>query len=286
MIGLDKEWLTAHPLPKQEHDTDKNRRGRLLIAGGAVTVPGALLLSGEAAFRAGAGKVQLAVPRSIACALGVRMPEAAVFALPTNDEGELGPKPQKLAKLVERCDAMVLGPGMGRGANSEGLLEAVLEQDTGDLALLLDAAVLAASCDFSKELRAWKGPLVLTPHPGEMAALMRCDAQDVQADIAVEAAERFGATVLLKGSKTWIASPGASVLEYPGGGPGLGTGGSGDVLAGLIGGLLARGANAPTAAAWGVWAHGQAGRALAQRVAPIGFLAREILGEIPGLLYT
>jgi hydroxyethylthiazole kinase-like uncharacterized protein yjeF len=285
MTPLDRAWLDDHPLPQLEHDTDKNRRGRLLIAGGAVTVPGALLLSGEAAFRAGAGKVQLAVPGPIACALGVRMPEAAVFGLSTNDDGELGPQPHELAKLMERCDALVLGPGTGPDADSHALLEAVLAKDNGEVALLLDAAVLAASPDFADALRAWRGPLVFTPHPGEMAALMRCDADEVEPGIAVDAAERYGATVLLKGPRTWIASPGQAVIEYPGGGPGLGTGGSGDVLAGVIGGLLARGADAPTAAAWGVWAHGEAGRSLAKRIAPLGFLAREVLSELPGLLY-
>lgn len=285
MTPLDQTWLADHPLPQLEHDTDKNRRGRLLIAGGAITVPGALLLSGEAGFRAGAGKVQLAVPDSIACALGVRMPEAAVFGLPINEEGELGPAPHELAKLVERCDALVLGPGTGRGAGGHALLEAVLAEDNGEVALLLDAAVLAASPDFAEALRAWRGPLVFTPHPGEMAALMRCGPEEVEASVAVEAAERYGATVLLKGPRTWIASPGQVVIEYPGGGPGLGTGGSGDVLAGLIGGLLARGADAHTAAGWGVWAHGEAGRKLAKRIAPLGFLAREVLGELPGLLY-
>jgi NAD(P)H-hydrate repair Nnr-like enzyme with NAD(P)H-hydrate dehydratase domain len=90
--------------------------------------------------------------------------------------------------------------------------------------------------------------------------------------------------VLLKGAETWIACPGEGLLRYPGGGPGLATGGSGDVLAGIIGGLLARGAAPRVAAAWGVWLHGEAGRRLAERICPLGFLGRELLGEIPRLL--
>ena len=286
MIALDDEWLDEHPLPAIDHDTDKNRRGRLLIAGGSQNVPGALLLTGEAGYRAGAGKVQLAVPQATTSSIGVLMPEAAVFGMDINDKGELGPAPERLAKLIDRCDALVLGPGMGADSDARNLLEAVLAQKGTQVALLLDAAAIAVSPDFADELRAWSGPLVLTPHPGEMASLMRCETDAVEDAMAQEAADRFGATVLLKGPHTLVASPGGGeVLQYEGPGPGMATGGSGDVLAGIIGGLLARGADARTAAAWGVWAHGEAGRILASSVAPIGFLARELLPQVPALLY-
>lgn len=285
MTPLDAAWLARHPLPALDYDTDKNRRGRLLIAGGSRTVPGALLLSGEAGYRAGAGKVQLAVPDTTTCALGVLIPEAAVYGLPANSEGELGPEPQKLADLIERCDALVLGPGTGRDADACALLEAVLARPDSGVALLLDAAFLAVSADYGPALRDWPGALVLTPHPGEMASLMHCEAETASAQTALEAAEKFAGTVLLKGPKTWIATPGEPVLEFIGGGPGMATGGSGDVLAGVIGGLLARGADARTAAAWGVWAHGEAGRKLSRTNAQIGFLARELLPEVPRLLY-
>jgi ADP-dependent NAD(P)H-hydrate dehydratase len=118
---------------------------------------------------------------------------------------------------------------------------------------------------------------------------MGCDearARDDPAGLAQEAARRFQATVLLKGPETWIACPREGLLRYPGGGPGLATGGSGDVLAGIIGGLMARGAAPRLAAAWGVWLHGEAGRRLAERVGPLGFLARELPEEIPRLLAT
>lgn len=286
MTVLDADWLHDHPLPAPDHDTDKNRRGRLLIAGGSHNVPGALLLTGEAGYRAGAGKVQLAVPQSTTCAVGVLMPEAAVFGMETNDKGELGPHPELLTKLMDRCDAFVFGPGMGSDSDARPLLDAVLARKDGGVSLLLDAAAIAVSCELAGELRNWSAPLVLTPHPGEMAALMQCEADAVEDGMAQEAADRFGATVLLKGPHTLIASPGGEhILQYEGPGPGMATGGSGDVLAGIIGALLARGADARTAAAWGVWAHGEAGRRLGARIAPIGFLARELLPEIPALLY-
>lgn len=285
MIVLDADWLRAHPLPPIDTDTDKNKRGRLLIAGSSTLVPGALLLSGEAGYRAGAGKVQLGVPHLIACDVGVRMPEAAVFGLSQNDTGELGPEPEALTCLVERCDCLVLGPGMGSESDAGTLLRSVLSLDDGEQALLLDAAAIAICPDLAAELCRWKGPLVLTPHPGEMASLMGCNSEEVEPDMALMAARKFQATVLLKGPRTMVASPDGSVLEYPGGGPGMATGGSGDVLAGIIGGLLSRGADARTAAAWGVWTHGEAGRRLASEQGPIGFLARELLPLVPGLIY-
>ena len=115
---------------------------------------------------------------------------------------------------------------------------------------------------------------------------MQCEEDAVSPALAEAAAARFGATVLLKQSETWIASPGEPLLHYPGGGPGLATGGSGDVLAGIIAGLLARGVAPRMAAAWGVWLHGEAGRRLARAQGPLGFLARELLAEIPALLHA
>lgn len=286
MTPLDEQWLADHPLPAIEHDTDKNKRGRLLIVGGSELVPGALLLSGEAGYRAGAGKVQLALPASAATGVGIRMPEAAVFALEVNDKGELGPAADKVGDLIERCDALVLGPGMGSGSDVHALIEAVLEHKETGVALLLDAAAIGAAPDFADALCAWSGPLVLTPHPGEMAGLMQCEADDVCDEMATQAADRFQGTVLLKGPHTVVASREGAVLQYHGGGPGMATGGSGDVLAGIIGGLLARGADAQLAAAWGVWAHGESGRMLARSVGPIGFLARELLPSVPRLLYA
>lgn len=283
-LALDRDWLAAHPLPDPAEATDKNSRGRVLAVGGSMTVPAALLLTGEAAFRAGAGKVQLATVADAALPLGLRLPEAAVFPLPANASGELSAAARDpLAAMIERCDALVVGPGMGGRADTAGLLAALLDHAPA-MPMLLDAAMLEAVGDARERVAAHGAPLVLTPHPGEMAALMDCDAGDIRADLARSAAARFDATVVLKSPVTWIATPGEATLTYPGGGPGLATGGSGDVLAGIIGGLLARGAKPHVAAAWGVWLHGEAGRMLATRVGTTGFLARELPPLVPGLM--
>jgi len=288
MIALDAAWLADHPLPQPDGETDKNARGRVLVAGGSMQVPGALRLTGEAALRAGAGKVQLATVEEAALPLGFHMPEVAVIGLPAGREGELASEAgAKLVCYLDRCDALVLGPGMGREGDAAAILGAVLDSRERDSSLVIDAAGLVAAPQWAEAIRARKGRVVLTPHPGEMAALMQCSEADVREmpeRIARDAAEHFGATVIAKGAESWIASPDQAPLRYPGGGPGLATGGSGDVLAGIVGGLLARGTAPHLAAAWAVWCHGEAGRRLAARIGPLGFLARELLIEIPDLL--
>jgi hydroxyethylthiazole kinase-like uncharacterized protein yjeF len=164
-----------------------------------------------------------------------------------------------------------------------GRARALLQQDGGP-ALLLDAGALMA-LEAGRTRR--RGPLVLTPNAGEMAKLLGKEKSAIEADpvaAATDACGRFEATVVMKGATTHIVSPGAEPLRFAGGGPGLGASGSGDVLAGLVAGLLARGAPPAQAAAWGVYVHGEAGARLASRLGPVGFLAREISAEAPAIL--
>ena len=129
--------------------------------------------------------------------------------------------------------------------------------------------------------------MVITPNPGEVAGLLQCDLGEVENDpvaAAWKAVELTGAVVILKGPHSLIATPRGDLLRYVGGGVGLATGGSGDVLAGILGGLMARGLSPLEAAAWAIWLHGEAGRALARKVGPVGYLARELIPLIPGLI--
>lgn len=288
MIALDSAWLAAHPLPAIDGETDKNARGRVLVAGGSATVPGATALTGEAALRAGAGKIQLATVAAAAVPLGVAMPEAAVFGLRVNEEGELAADAgDTLVDLLDQCDSLVLGPGMGNGSAAAAILRKLLVAGRDDLRLVVDAAAIAGARGCTDAIHARRGNVVFTPHPGEMIALMACDEAEIRDSpdaLTQAAAERFGAVVVLKRAETWIAVPGGEMLHYAGGGPGLATAGSGDVLAGILGGLLARGTAPRTAAAWAVWLHGEAGRRCAQASGPLGFLARELAAEVPGLM--
>lgn len=283
---LDSTWLANHPLPLPGHDTDKNARGRVMAIGGSLSVPGGLLLAAEGALRAGAGKVQMATVAEAALALGVAVPEARVFAQATDEVGEIARLDDAALRAIEACDAVVLGPAMIERDAAGRLLDQVLDADPAAV-LVLDAAALIALPDRAHRLRDRAAPAILTPHPGEMAALLDRSAEEITADpvgAVRTAAERFGSVVVLKGAQSTIATPDGALLAFAGGGPGLATGGSGDVLAGIAAGFAARGAEPLTAMAWAVWVHGEAGRRCGEQLGPLGFLARDLLGQVPGLL--
>ena len=290
--ALDREWLSEHPLPEHPPGTTKNSRGRVLLVGGARFVPGALRLTGEAVLRSGAGKLQMATVADVAMQLGVLVPEAAMIALPSDDDGEIGAEAIPVIEhAVERCDTLILGPGMSETEQGTAIVQALLAHPRGDagdqLSIVLDAAAIPVCADLADTLKAHGGRIVMTPHHGEMAALTGLDTDAIAADdaaVACDFAARLGVTIVLKSDTTVVASPDGACIRYAGGGVGLATGGSGDVLAGLIGGLLARGAEPRVAAAWGVWLHGEAGTLLAESLGPIGFMARELLLPIPRLM--
>jgi len=288
MIALDAMWCAAHPLPAHGEATDKNARGRVLLIGGSAFVPGALRLTAEAALRAGAGKLQMATVESAAMPLGVLVPEAAMIGLPADNQGEItADAADAVLDLLDRCDALVIGPGMSEQANARGLLKQLLMQPMNGATIILDAAAATCAGALQPLIVGYAGEIIFTPHHGEMAALMDVTKEAVAEDphgIAREAAKRFGAVVVLKAADTVIATPDGEMFVYSSDCVGLATGGSGDVLAGLIGGLAARGAPAVVAAAWGVWLHGRAGQAAAERIGPIGFLARDLVEQVPRLM--
>jgi hydroxyethylthiazole kinase-like uncharacterized protein yjeF len=208
-----------------------------------------------------------------------------VVGLPTARDGGFSRRAvSALHELAKDADAILAGPGLTANAAVTRL--------AGDLCnlgkpLALDAALLHALPARKADARSAATPPILLPHAGEMASLLDCDPEAVEADPLGHGrtcAGRYDSLVLAKGPASHIVIPDGSAWRYPGGGPGLGISGSGDVLAGIVGGLLARGAAPLTALLWGVWLHGEAGKALARKVGPIGFLAREIPAEIPALL--
>ena len=284
---LDRALLNAFPLPHHPDDGDKEDRGRLLVIAGSRELPGAAKLAGIAALRAGAGKLQIATAASIAVPLGVAVPEARVIGCEESEEGCLAATAiEPLLKWAEAAQAIMMGCGLQHGPPLEEMLDALLAA-CFDKPLVLDAAVLGSLAPRAETLRAWKGGAVLLPHAREMARLLECDAEEVEADplaAARRAADTFGCVAVIKGQYSHIVDAEGRAFRFEGGGVGLATSGSGDTLAGIVGGLCARGADPLTAALWGVYLHGEAGRQLSEEVGRIGFLARELLDRIPRLL--
>lgn len=270
--------LRGWPLPEVEHGGDKNARGTVLVVGGAVSTPGAVLLTGLAALRVGAGKLQVVTVEATAVALAVAVPEAAVVGLPADDVGSLSPDAaDEIVARSERATAVVLGPGLMDKGGARTLLQRVLPQ-LGDTPVLLDGLALTALAG-SPELLSGLAA-VLTPNAGELAALL--DGEGLEGrEAAVAVARHYAAVVSAPG---WVAAPDGRSWHVGAGGIGLGTSGSGDVLAGLVGGALVRGADPAQAAAWGQYLHAAAGDLLTARVGRVGFLARELLDEVPTVL--
>jgi hydroxyethylthiazole kinase-like uncharacterized protein yjeF len=292
-IALDSNWLRANPLPQPDADTDKNGRGRVLAIGGCALVPGGIQLTAEAALRAGAGKVQVGTIERAALPIGIAMPEVAVIAMPETASGEIAAPTALLHQRMSSCDAIIAGPAMSCATSAGRIVDQLLGTSDCRATLVLDAAALMELAPRAALLRARAQPAILTPHLGEMASLLETGADAVEADrtlAASRAASRFGAIVVLKGPTTVVAAPTGSshdacrIFAYAGGGVGLATGGSGDVLAGIAAGLAARGADPLRAALWAVWLHGEAGRRCAEQFGPLGFLARELLTHMPPLM--
>ena len=280
-MKLDQGELDAHPLPPIRND-DKDSKGRILVIAGSRDVPGAALLTATAAMRAGAGKLRIATVERCALQLGLQMPEAMVIGLPEDDGGGFADSAVEAVDAQTReTDAIVAGPGVRESAACEALAQMLLASDA---ALALDVAFLKAL----KPPRADRNPTpVLLPDADELASLLGCSTDQIEADpvgCGLRSAQTYRSIVLVKGPPSHVVSPDGDVWTHEGGVPGLGVAGSGDVLAGIVGGLLARGAEPLNALLWAVWLHGKAGAALAKKVGPIGFLARQIAEEIPPLL--
>ncbi len=284
---IDLDLLRGYPLPHVPEDSGKEDRGRLLVIAGSRELAGAALLAGIAALRAGAGKLQIGTAESIAAPLAAAVPEARINGHPETEEGciaEEGIAP--LVKWAKAAQAVAIGCGMQHGPPLQRLFEGLLGCGA-EIPLVLDAAVLDCLGALQPQVAQWRGGTILLPHGGEMARLLGVEREEVEADplaAAQQAAERFNAMTLIKGAPSYVVALSGESFTYPGGGVGLATSGSGDVLSGIVGGLCARGAEPLTALLWGVWLHGEAGRALSERVGRLGFLARELPGEIPRLL--
>lgn len=273
-------------LPLPEPGSDKNARGEILVVGGSRSTPGAVLLAGTAALRAGAGKLVLATAASTQPALGVAVPEAGVHGLAETAEGEVSPeRATSIVALCSTADAMLVGSGVGGPEAAVALLSRLLPRV--DLPVVVDALGSAYLTEHGEGLHHLDGRAVLTVNPRELAHTAGCSEEDATTDPlapALEVARRSRVVVACGGTEKLVVTPDGAAWVVHGGGPGLGVSGSGDVFAGIVAGLLARGAQPARAAVWGAFVHARAGERLAADTGAVGFLARELPGQVPLVL--
>jgi hydroxyethylthiazole kinase-like uncharacterized protein yjeF len=246
---------------KQEGDT-KYSAGSVLVVGGSPGMSGAVCLAAEAAFRADAGYVAVATHAETLPVVEARVLEAVKAPL------------EEVDRLAQRATAVAVGPGLGRGDEQRTLVRRLLRE-------LQVPVVVDADALFDLEPDDWPAPRVLTPHSGELARLLdREDVDEHRLDAVQAAAERFGCIVLLKGADTLVAAPGDGVLVSDSGTPALATGGTGDVLTGIVAAFLAKGLDAPLAAAAAAFAHGRAAELGPER----GLVASDLVDALPDVL--
>jgi hydroxyethylthiazole kinase-like uncharacterized protein yjeF len=286
-VVITPELLRGWPLPQPEAHGDKEGRGRVLVVGGSAEMPGAAVLAGLAALRAGVGKLRLAVPRSVALGVALAVPEGRVFALPETANGAVDfAAVDELVERANQVQCVLFGPGMTDEPATARLVQAVLPRLEGPT-VVLDATALACLGLDPQALHCLHGKVIVTPHAGEMASCLKAEKEAIVADAvgtARQAAALFHSVVALKGAETVIAGPDGDCYLNRAGNVGLATTGSGDTLGGIIAGLAARGAEPLQATVWGIYLHARAGDRLARNIGPLGYLARELLPEIPQLL--
>lgn len=296
-IGLDPHAIEAAPrrgelmsaaaaaalLPRRSIDAHKGQAGHLLVMAGSAGMSGAAILAARAATRGGAGLVTLATPASIQGVCAGAVLESMTIGWPERN-GSLRHDPDLLAAALQGKTAVAIGPGLGSTRAVRDIVRWLLHNAA--VPLVLDADALNALARNPAPLRRAARGVVLTPHPGEMARLLGSSAGDVQADRVGAAqgfAAKYGCTVVLKGARTVIADR-QQVWINPTGNPGLASGGTGDVLAGLTGALLAQGLECAAAARLGAYLHGLAGDLAVAATGEIGMVASDVIAALPAAI--
>lgn len=267
-------------LPERKTDAHKGDFGRILLLCGSVGYTGAAALAAMGALRCGAGLVYLGVPESIYAIEAVKLTEAMVFPLPEQD-GKLSEAalPEVLRRLPQ-MDALVMGPGLGQSFGVQAVVRSVLEN--AECPVVLDADGINMIAQHKDILRERHHSTILTPHPGEFLRICPGAGEDRIAE-ATAFAREYGCILLLKGHET-VITDGETVYVNPTGNPGMATGGSGDVLSGMIGGLLGQKIPDLEAAACAAWLHGRAGDICAENLGMYGMLPSDMLQVLPRLM--
>lgn len=267
---IREAWVPRAP------DTHKGTYGHLMVVAGVPDRPGAALLAARAGLRAGAGLVTLGSDATTVARLAPALVEIMGVSL-----GEAGVEPGALLEALRPCTALVIGPSLPGGPETQEVLHRILVDSR--LPVVLDAGALTALGEDFGRLRTRSAPCILTPHPGEMARLLGVDTRTVQEDrigVARRVAEASGASVVLKGASTVVCAPDGTAHVVVRGNAGLASAGTGDVLAGVVGGLLAQGVDAPLAARAGAQLHARAGDLAAARFGEHGMVASDLIENL------
>lgn len=264
----------------------KYSRGTVLVVGGALRSPGAAILAGTAALRVGAGRITLAVARSVAPSVGAAVPESGIVPLPETDEGSVRAEASTvLLPELDRVQAVLVGSGLDDIEVAGRLLASLATEAPESVVFVVDAFALGALAADPDLASAVRGRLILTPSPTELGVLLdedldAGDAREIRR-AAREVARRYGAAVA---TQALVADADGSAWAIRAGGAGLGTSGSGDVLAGAVAGFAARGVSPARAAVWATYVHATAGDELARGADGVGFLAGELAPRFPGVI--
>lgn len=279
---VDREDVAAF-LPQRKFDAHKGDAGSLLVVSGSKGMMGAAIMAASAGLRAGAGKVTLAVPENLAYAVESGPPEIMTLPLPATSSGTIDASGfESILETSAAMDAMIVGPGISMHPRTVELVHQLIQHI--EIPIVLDADGLNALSQDITALAGIRGDLILTPHPGEMARLNQISVSEVQSDrvsVAIDFAVRHKVHIALKGAHTINASPSGLAWLNPTGNPALASGGTGDVLAGIIGGLLAQGLSCERAMVAGTYLHGLAGDIAATRIGGIGLTATDLLPHLP-----
>ena len=277
--------MVAQRLPVRPIDSHKGTFGRLLTVCGSYGMAGAALLCARGALRSGVGLLTAAVPDPVYPLLASAVPEAVFLPMPETAEGAFSADAaEPLLEAAAGATAVVVGPGLGTGEEQTALVGELVRHCPRPL--VLDADGINAITPHILVEETVSAPRILTPHPGEMARLLDVTVDQVQRhrwEIARRFADAYSVTLVLKGHRTLVSAPGRPVLENPTGNPGMATGGSGDVLTGMIGALVAQGMDPYYAAACGVYLHGAAGDRAAARLSQYSMLPGDLIEELPDL---
>lgn len=264
-------------------DSNKGTLGSLLCICGSYGMAGAAIMAGKAALRCGIGLLKIAIPKSIYPVCATNILESVYYPLEETSNGVISSKNTDfLLEMCEKSSAVVIGCGLSVCDDTKNLVQSVITNC--EKPLVIDADALNCICNKPEILKNLKAPAIITPHPGEMARLLHSTPKAVNSNrenTAIDFAKKFGVVTVLKGAGTIIASPDGEVYINHTGNSGMATGGSGDILSGIIGSLLAQGASPINAAAAGVFLHGTIGDLAAEKLGKISMLPTDMIDMIP-----